>query len=106
MKRMTWVILAAAGMAGSNLSGTPPESKIKITDWVTSQFQPAVASRKCLRATPQVPPGVYRSIPYSALVIVPKPHPDEVAVVCPGEIEPRMPMLIPELKLIPRKRGR
>jgi hypothetical protein len=50
-----------------------------------------------------IQPGVYQSYPYSCLVLVPSAQPDDKCIVAPGGTDPRMPMIKPDLRLIPRK---
>ena len=55
-------------------------------------------------------PGIYEAAPYTGIVVVPGPHPDDRALI--GEqstgaanlVEPelRTPIIVPELRLIPR----
>ncbi len=54
-------------------------------------------------------PGVYKAEPFTAIVVVPGPHPDDKAVAggaSLGEVDPRMPMAEPYLRLIPRGQPR
>jgi hypothetical protein len=57
------------------------------------------------RAMPSVPPGVYEAEPYKAIVVVPGPHPDDRCIIGQGAAAtaPAMPMIKPELRLVPRK---
>ncbi len=62
--------------------------------------------QRLLPAPPK--PGVYETRPYTAIVIVPGPHPDDRAIVGssggrPGVpmVAPDMPMAVPELRFIP-----
>jgi hypothetical protein len=49
-------------------------------------------------------PGVYKTIPYTCVVIVPGPHPDErMPAVSPPAVEPNMPVVKPDLQFIPLK---
>jgi hypothetical protein len=50
-------------------------------------------------------PGLYQSKPYTCLVRVPGPHPDDKCIVGGGVAgtELNMPMLRPELRLVPKK---
>ena len=54
---------------------------------------------------PSVPtaisPGVYRTFPYSCIVVVPGPHPDDRCVVNPGGANDPMPIIKPDLQFIP-----
>jgi len=55
--------------------------------------------------TNAIPPGVYKTEPYTCLVLVPGPHPDDKCIIGNRAIQPteRMPMRQPELQFIPRK---
>lgn len=55
--------------------------------------------------TNAIPPGVYKTEPYTCLVLVPGPHPDDKCIVGNRTIEAteRMPTRQPELQFIPRK---
>lgn len=58
-------------------------------------------------ANPAAPisPGVYQTVPYSCLVLVPEPQLDDKCIVGGrgGETDPHMPMVRPDMQLIPRK---
>ena len=55
-------------------------------------------------ALPNLPaPGVYESSPYTCIVVVPGSHPDDRSIIGSDRDQPRMPMVTPDLKLIPRK---
>ncbi len=49
----------------------------------------------------QLPAGVYRTLPYTCIVVVPGPCPDESAVLNPGSGNYRMPVVRPDLQFIP-----
>jgi hypothetical protein len=46
-------------------------------------------------------PGVYKTAPFACIVIVPGKNPDDRCVIVPGECDPRMPVVKPELRFIP-----
>ena len=46
-------------------------------------------------------PGVYRTAPYSCIVVVPGPHLDDRFVTTPREGQSSMPIIRPELRFIP-----
>lgn len=48
-----------------------------------------------------VPPGVCETAPYSCIVVVPGPHPDDCCILNPGGGSP-MPIIRPDLQFIPR----
>ncbi len=52
-----------------------------------------------------LPPGVYNTEPYTSLVLVPGPHPDDKCIIGNGAAQPpiRMPTVKPDLQFIPRK---
>jgi len=50
-------------------------------------------------------PGIYETAPYTSIIVVPGPHPDDRAIVPlggPGTAIPSIPTIQPELRLIPR----
>jgi hypothetical protein len=52
---------------------------------------------------PTLAPGVYQTLPYTCLVVVPNPHLDD-GIVCPaGSGRLSMPTVKPELRFIPLK---
>ena len=51
-----------------------------------------------------LPPGVYRTVPYSCIVLVPGPHPDDKCIVNPGPWDSSMPIVRPDLHFIPLNR--
>lgn len=55
-----------------------------------------------LLAQTQPAPGLYKSEPYTCLVLVPGPHPDDKALVPAAPVSPRMPQTAPEFRLVPR----
>jgi hypothetical protein len=64
-----------------------------------------LASRQALNPATNIPtapqPGVYKTEPYSCLVVVPGPHPDDKCIVgAPGRGS-EMPVIVPELRFIP-----
>ena len=48
-----------------------------------------------------IPPGVYKTAPYSCIVVVPGPHPDDRCIVGPGDGDYSMPIIKPDLRFIP-----
>jgi hypothetical protein len=48
-----------------------------------------------------IPPGVYRPFPYSCIVVVPGPHPDDRCIINPGAGNDPMPIIKPDLHFIP-----
>ena len=48
-----------------------------------------------------IPPGVYRTFPYSCIVVVPGPHPDDRCIVNPGGGNDPMPIIKPDLQFVP-----
>jgi hypothetical protein len=48
-------------------------------------------------------PGVWQTEPYSCIVVVPGPHPDDRALIARGETKMNMPIIRPELRFIPRE---
>jgi hypothetical protein len=49
-----------------------------------------------------IPAGVYKTVPYSCIVVVPGPHPDDRCVINPGGVDSAMPIIRPDLRFIPR----
>jgi hypothetical protein len=91
--------VAAVPLARTNLlmpllaSGGPPQVE------VPSIPQPARPQR---RASPgQLPAGVYKTWPYTCIVVVPGPCPDDRAIVKPSGKNYRMPIIKPDLQFIP-----
>ena len=54
---------------------------------------------RAVSATP--PAGVYKTFPYSCIVVVLGPHPDDRCVVNPRGVESAMPIIRPDLRFIP-----
>jgi hypothetical protein len=54
-----------------------------------------------LASSDQLPGGVYKTATYTCIVLVPGPHPDDRAIVSPSSGDYRMPILRPNLHLIP-----
>lgn len=50
-----------------------------------------------------IAPGVYQSVPYTCIVVVPGVHPDDKIIASLPRTEPQMPMAEPKLRLVPRK---
>lgn len=46
-------------------------------------------------------PGLYKTMPYSCLVLVPGGHTDDLALITPPSPAPPMPSIQPELQFIP-----
>ncbi|HWV98618.1 MAG TPA: hypothetical protein VNZ64_02885 [Candidatus Acidoferrum sp.] len=46
-------------------------------------------------------PGAYKTAPYACIVIVPDKNLDDCCVVAPAECDSRMPVVTPELRLVP-----
>ena len=51
--------------------------------------------------SPMIPAGVYKTAPYSCIVVVPGPHPDDRCVINPGDVASAMPIIRPDLRFIP-----
>ena len=49
----------------------------------------------------QLPPGVYKTLPYTCIVVVPGPHLDEWFFVTPPGGECPMPIIRPDVQFIP-----
>ena len=75
-----------------------------MTNLPALNFKPAkVPVDGNLSAQDQLKPGVYKTSPYTCLVLVPGPLPDDGSVLEPGtnSVE-RMPVIKPGLKFIPQ----
>jgi hypothetical protein len=66
---------------------------------ITIHFNPP--STNLPSALPTIPPGVYRTVPYSCIVVVPGPHPDDRCMFGQGSGETSMPIIKPDLRFIP-----
>jgi hypothetical protein len=86
-------------IAGSNwlFRALPPANKLEFK----SQILPPPAGPISPSAPATVPPGVYRTVPYSCIVVVPGPHPDDRCIVRPPDVDSSMPITKPELQFIP-----
>ncbi len=90
------VVLYNAGLTNS----LPfPGPLLVLSNHPTSLFAKPGRSRL---VPPRAPaPGVYLAKPYSMIVVVPGPHPDDKCIVSPsGPVAP-MPVIPPELHLVP-----
>lgn len=57
---------------------------------------------KDLKTTPGTPaPGVYKTEPYTCILVVPGGHPDDHSVIHAPEPSPNIPVLKPELRFVP-----
>jgi hypothetical protein len=73
-----------------------------------------LSSATCLIAVPllnsnppalsRLPPGVYKTVPYSCIVIVPGSEVDPGGVIKRAMPNPTMPILKPDLQFVPRSR--
>jgi hypothetical protein len=70
-----------------------PEFKAQILPPPAGPISPSVPAT--------VPPGVYRTVPYSCIVVVPGLHPDDRCIVRPPDVDSSMPIIKPELQFIP-----
>jgi hypothetical protein len=76
-------------------SAAPPTGVTNLY-WIL-RSNPVVVSS----APSAIRPGVYRTFPYSCVVVVPGPHPDDRCVVNPGGGNDPMPIIKPDLQFIP-----
>jgi hypothetical protein len=85
--------------AGSNwlFRALPPANKPEFK----VQILPPPARPVSSSAPPTVSPGVYKTVPYSCIVVVPGPQPDDRCIVRPGGGDSSMPVVKPELRFIP-----
>ena len=56
-------------------------------------------------APPAIPAGVYKTEPYSCIVVVPGAHPDDRCIINPGGGDYSMPIVKPDLQFIPYRPG-
>jgi hypothetical protein len=91
--------ILAVPIAGSNwlFRTLPPANKPEFK----SQTLPPPVGPISPSAPATVPPGVYRTVPYSCIVVVPGPHPDDRCIVRPPDVDFSMPIIKPELQFIP-----
>ncbi len=65
-------------------------------------FSPPSATPKARLFPQHAPaPGLYKTEPFSCLVLVPGPHPDDRALAPGAAVDPKMPIVKPELRLVP-----
>jgi hypothetical protein len=88
------------GDFGSNGNGLP----LTLTNLPALNFKAGkVPFDGKLSPQDRLKPGVYKTSPYTCLVLVPGPHPDDCSVRGPGETGVEsMPTIKPELKFIPQ----
>ena len=68
------------------------------------QTFPAAARSHPPFAPPAIPAGVYETTPYSSIVVVPGPHPDDRCIIgSGGGGGSSMPVIKPDLQFIPWK---
>ena len=63
-------------------------------------FLPTARSRPP-SASPTIPAGVYKTVPFSCIVVVPGPHPDDRCIFGQSRGESSMPIIKPDLRFIP-----
>jgi hypothetical protein len=89
-----FVLVAVSDLAGAPFSwATQPEAKAPIFDQTTHRQPPASPG--------QLPAGVYKTEPYTCIVVVPGPHPDDRCFVSPPGGECPMPVIQPDVQFIP-----
>ena len=55
--------------------------------------------------SPPLPPGIYQTYPYSCLVLVPGPHPDDKSIANLQGGQSQMPIVQPGLTFVPKNLG-
>ena len=86
-------------LAGTSLAAVlsppnkQPEPKVQLFDRPTRRETPP--------APGQLAPGVYKTLPYTCIVVVPGPCPDDGMIVSPPGIHDPMPIIRPDLQFIP-----
>jgi hypothetical protein len=77
-------------------AGAPTTNKPQLRILINPQ-----AARTNAPFSSPVAPGVYRTFPYTCIVVVPGPHPDDACIAKPGNMDPSMPIVKPDLQFIP-----
>lgn len=78
----------APGLAGLTPSANPKSSPYP--------------TLRCTGEATQLKPGVYKTLPYTCLVLIPGPYPDKIGALKTDSRElEKMPTLLPPLKLVP-----
>jgi hypothetical protein len=91
--------VAAIPLARTNLliplfaSGWQPQFEVPSIPQPTRPQPPASPG--------QLPAGVYKTLPYTCIVVVPGPHPDDKCIVKPGAGDFSMPIIRPDVQFIP-----
>ena len=93
----TNVILIPSPAGNSPFPVVPPPRKPQLKH---QTFPPTVRLHSPA-APPIIPPGVYKTAPYSCIVVVPGPQLDDKCIVNPGGGNSRMPIIKPDLHFIP-----
>lgn len=116
MKLSACLLLAAfAGLGLSVVLAKPPSPAPPLTGfwmrtnglvWHTNSVRLGRHSPGLLLGSqpppaPIVLPGTYVCEPYTCLLVVPGPHPDDKCVIASGGPRDPMPMFKPELRLVP-----
>jgi hypothetical protein len=91
------VILIPPLAGNSLLPLVPPPPKPQFKH----QTLPPTPRLRSQAAPAIIPPGVYRTAPYSCIVVVPGPQLDDKCIVNPGGGNDPMPIIKPDLQFIP-----
>ena len=95
------------GNVQNNLIVIPsPRSNMLFLAWAPARkphvtILPNAPATNSPSAAPTIPPGVYRTVPYSCIVVVPGPHPDDRCIFGKGSVGSPMPIIKPDLRFIP-----
>jgi hypothetical protein len=95
----TWSNLVVIPTSGSNLlllASAPAHKPAYSVPVLPSAVRPHPPS-----VSPTIPAGVYRTVPYGCIVVVPGPHPDDRCIFGKGTGESSMPIIKPDLRVIP-----
>lgn len=84
----------------SNQSLSKPRPPSYVTTNVVTTSPPKRLGTNLFETLPA--PGVYQSYPYSCIIVVPGPHPDDKCIIGRGDgSASKMPTVRPELRLVP-----
>ena len=93
-----------SGVAAIPLARTHSMIPLFASGWQPQFGVPSIpqSARPRRPASPgQLPAGVYKTAPYSCIVVVPGPHPDDRTIVNPRGGDSAMPIIKPDLQFIP-----
>ena len=104
--RPLWAWLGSKARQGPATAAAPASTNLfRVTVGTNSFWVSPGANSRTVKAPAQafpLKPGVYETKPYSCIVVVPGPHPDDIALVPPPAGAEAMPTVKPDLQFIPR----